>query len=162
MGMTTAVPTPPPTQTSAALDQLGGMAEGTADVLDGLAGLERHQLLGAAAHGLDDQADGAGGHVDVGDGERDALGARAEADDDELARLARLGHARSADHQAVDVGGELDVGGDEVHGGSGLGVRALGEFPRRDAAAHLEGSMPITTGRSRKENASEKPTAIHR
>ena len=57
--------------------------------------------------GLDDQGDRAGRRVGVGDGQRDALGARAEPDDDELARLADLGDPGRLDDEAGDVGREL-------------------------------------------------------
>ena len=57
IGWTTAVPTPPPTHT-AWPDSISsvGLPERPGDVLDRLADLERDEVLGALADGLDDEA----------------------------------------------------------------------------------------------------------
>ena len=64
--------------------------------MDGVADLRARRGRGGLAHGLDDQRDGARLGVGVGDGQRDALGALAPADDDELPGLADLGDAAAS------------------------------------------------------------------
>ena len=91
------------------------MAERAGNVEDRLANFERDQVAGAFAHRLDHQGDGAAGRIGVGDGQWDALGAVAEAHDDELAGLADFGDAAGLEVEAGDVRTELDFGGDEVH-----------------------------------------------
>jgi hypothetical protein len=85
------------------------------DVLDRLAHLQRREVVGALADGLDDQGDRAGLLVHVGDGERDALRPGSAPDDDELPGLADLGDAGCLYDEAGDVGGELVSGDDGVH-----------------------------------------------
>ena len=118
MGCTTAVPTPPPMQSARpeAISSVG-WPERPGDVGDGLARLQRHQFPGALAHRLDDQRDGAGAGIGVGDGQRDALGALGPVHDDELAGLPDLRDARGDDVQPRDVRAELGFGNDAMHAG---------------------------------------------
>ena len=69
-------------------DKIARPAERTDDVVDLVAGSERHQIGRALADRLDDEHDRALRRVAVGDRERDAFGAGTEPDDDELTRLA--------------------------------------------------------------------------
>ena len=57
--------------------------------------------------------------VGVGDRQRDALRARPQADDDELARTPDRGDLRCLDDEADDVGGELLALDDGMHATSG-------------------------------------------
>ena len=87
----------------AARDQFRRMAQRPGDILDGLAGLQRHQFPRALAHGLDDQRDGAGGRIGIGDGQRDAFRARPAADDDKLPGPADFRDARRDDSRPNDI-----------------------------------------------------------
>ncbi len=98
-----------------ALDELGRLAQGTGDVLDGVPDLQHAEIAAGLAHGLDGEGDGAPLGIGIGDGEGHSLGTFADAHDDELARLAYLRDAAGLDDQASDVGGE-DVSLDDwVH-----------------------------------------------
>jgi hypothetical protein len=97
------------------LDELGRPPEGAGHVLDRFPDLERDEVLGALADGLDDQSDRAPPAVRVGDGERDPLGAGAAVDDDELARPANLGDPGRFDDEAGHVGREPGLVDDGVH-----------------------------------------------
>ena len=112
------MPTPPPMHSARpeAISSVG-MAERPGDVGDGLARLQRHQFLGALAHRLNDQRDGARGGVRVGDGERDALRAFGPVHNHKLAGLPDLGNARGDDVQPRDVRAELGFGNDAMHAG---------------------------------------------
>jgi hypothetical protein len=98
-----------------ALDELGGAAERSGDVLDRLARGKLDKVGRALADGLDDERDRAGLGVGVRDRERDALRARAAPHDDELAGLPDLGDARRLDDQAPHVRGELRGRDDLMH-----------------------------------------------
>ena len=83
---------------------------------------------------LDDQGDGAGRGVVVGDRQGDALGALADAHDDELAGLAGARHARREDVHAMELGGDLLVADDFEHADLVLGVWAF-HRPQRAPAS---------------------------
>ena len=78
---------------AASVDELGGPAERPRHVADDVTHREDAEVAARLAHGLDDERDGAGLRVGIGDRQRDALGALVPPDDDELARLADLGDA---------------------------------------------------------------------
>jgi len=109
----------------AAFGQMGRGAERTSDIADRSADRHGDDRFGAVPHRLDDQGDGASGGIAVGDGQRDAFVTLVESDDDELPRFARLCDQWSSDYQAVDIGGELLVDDDPVHGGSCCEFRTL-------------------------------------
>ncbi len=71
--------------------------------------------MGALADRLDDQRDRAGGSIDVGDRQWDALGAGSAADDHELPGLADLGDSRRHHDEACDVRRQLRLADDGVH-----------------------------------------------
>ena len=93
------------------------MAQWSDDVRNGLARFQRDQFLGALAHRLDDQRDGAGGSVRVGDSERNPLRALSPVHNDKLAGLPDLRNARGDDVQPGDVGAELGFGNNVRHAG---------------------------------------------
>ena len=95
-------------------DEIARPAERTDDVVDPVAGSQRHQIGRALADRLDDEDDRALCRVAVGDRERDAFGAGTEPDDDELTGLACRGDPGSPDDQLVHVGRQLRVGQDLV------------------------------------------------
>ena len=99
----------------AGLDELGGAAQGPRDVGDGLARTQLAEVHGRLADRLDDERDGPRGRVRVRDGERDPLGTRAAAHDDELAGLTDLCDARREHDQPRHVGRELLPVDDGVH-----------------------------------------------
>ena len=68
-------------------ETLRRLAERTGHATDDGPGQQLDEVHRALADRLDDEADRAGLPVDVGDGQRDALRAGSEMDDDELARL---------------------------------------------------------------------------
>ena len=76
---------------------LGGLAQGTHEVLEAVAFLEVVHLLGGGAHDLGDDADRALLRVIVMDGQGDPLAVLIHTEDDELARLRLLGHQGSLD-----------------------------------------------------------------
>ena len=86
------------------------------DGMEGLAGFEGGEVAGGLAHGLNDERNGAGGGVGVGDGERNALGAFLQQHDDELSGLADLRNARRGHVEPRDIGAELLPVQDGVHG----------------------------------------------
>ena len=107
----------PDAERAARGNQFRGVAQRPGDVGNGLARLQRDQFPGALAHRLDDQRNGAGARVRVGDGQRDALRALGPVHNDELARLPDLGNARRDDVQPGDVRAELGFGDDVMHAG---------------------------------------------
>ena len=76
--------------------------------------------MGALAYRLDDEADRAGGAVDVGDGQRDPLRAGSAAHDHELTGLADLGDPGRLDDEAGHVRRQLLLVDDEMHAAPGL------------------------------------------
>jgi hypothetical protein len=66
---------------------------------------------------LDDQGNGAGARIRIGDGQRDALRALGQMDNDELAGLLDLRNARGDDVQPGDVRAELGFGNNVRHAG---------------------------------------------
>ena len=101
----------------AGLDELRGLAQRPRDIGDGVArpaSAHRSMVVLPTAWMTSVMVPALG--VRVGDGQRDALGARAEADDDELARLADQRDPRRRDDEPGDVGGELVAGEDRMHG----------------------------------------------
>ncbi len=102
-------------------DELGLAAQRPRDVLDPFTDGKADEILGALAHGLDDQGDRAPLPVRVGDRERDPLGAGPAVDDDELAGATDLGDPRRFDDKAGHVGRQLGLVDDGVHGNSRAG-----------------------------------------
>ena len=90
-------------QRMAARDHFRGMSERASHVADEIADIQRDQFIRAFANGLNDQRDGTGFGIGIGDGQRDALGIFGEMDDDELPRLPDLGDARCVNVQPRDV-----------------------------------------------------------
>ena len=136
----------PDAERAARGNQLRGMAERPGDVGDGLARFQRHQVPGALAYGLDDQGDGAGAGVRVGDGQGNALGALGPVHNDELAGLPDLGDARRDDVQPGDIGAELGFGKDVMHAGLSLS---------------LGGGMWLRTGPEVKSHVGEGDSGRH-
>ena len=111
------------------LGDVRGPAERSGDVLQGLAGGHGHDVLRAAPYGLDDQGDGAGRRIVVGDREGDALAVGSGAHDDELSGLAGAGYARRQDDHAVQAGSDLFVAEDFEHVDLGFDGRAVATGP---------------------------------
>src|ERR1019366_9274033 len=100
----------PDAERAARGNQFRGVAKRSGDVGNGLARLQRDQLLGALAHRLDDQRNGARARVRVGDGQGNPLRALAPVHNDELAGLPDLRNAWGDDIQPRDVRAELGFG----------------------------------------------------
>ena len=91
-------------------------AERTEDVRQSVADAEARELERRGADGLEDDGDGPGRLVRVGDREGDALAAVVvDLDDEELAGLVLAGDVRGLEGHLVDVGGELLLEDDSVH-----------------------------------------------
>ena len=113
------------------LADVGGLTERPGDVTQRLAGGHGHDVLGAAPHGLDDESDGAGHRIVVGDGQGNALALVAGTDDDELTGLARAGHTGGGHDHAMKLRGDLLVADDFEHADLGFGDRTvMGGAPR--------------------------------
>ena len=88
---------------------LGGVAEGTDDVENAVAGLEAIEQRCGLADGLHGEGHGSGGGIGAFDGERNALATLAQADDDELSGALLASDARRLDGELPDF--EADVAG---------------------------------------------------
>ena len=102
-----------------ALD-VGGTAQGTDKVADGIALVERTQHIGGQPDFLEDDGDGALLPVITGDGQRHPLGFLVNAENDELTGQSLFGHKGGLNLQQCDGRVQLLLAHDFIHDGSSL------------------------------------------
>ena len=94
---------------------MGGDAQGTDEVLDGLALVLGVQKLGGGADDLEDDLDGALSGIGSGHGQRNALAFLIDPENDELAGLGLPGHHRGQDLHLGHGGVQFFFADDLVH-----------------------------------------------
>ena len=81
-------------QSTAGRNQFRGLTQWSGNSSDGLAWFEGNQVARTLSYGLDDQGNGAGRGIGIGNGQRDALSVFSAINNDELTRLPDLRNAR--------------------------------------------------------------------
>ena len=94
---------------------VAGEAEGSDEVEDGVALAEAHHLIGGFSNGLDDDGDGAGVDVEIGDGERNAFAMLVDTSHDEVTGTSGTRHVGRLDVPKKGRRTELFPTSDEKH-----------------------------------------------